>query len=122
MKRPVLMTFAQAKALTALCMASDPSPLSNHDDRLVRGVLDNAANEFGFDSWVELYHADAPSNAAPPQVDEAGLLAIRLRADSMIAGAESAKQYEQGHRSAGDQFREASAVLLAFAHEVEASV
>lgn len=121
MKRAVPMTFAQAKALTALCMTSDPSPLSNREDHLVRAVLDNAANEFGFDTWVELYHADAPSNAASPQVDEAGLLAIRLRADSVIAGAQSAEQYELGHHSSGDQFREASAALLAFAHEVEAT-
>ncbi len=121
MKRAVPMTFAQAKALTALCMTSDPSPLSNREDHLVRSVLDNAANEFGFDTWVELYHADFPGNAPQPQVDEAGLLAIRLRAESAIAEAESSKQYAQGELCSGDRFREASAALLAFAHELEAA-
>lgn len=49
---------AFAKALASLIMASDPTPVSKADDLIITDHLEGLAAEYGFGSWIELFHAD----------------------------------------------------------------
>ncbi len=70
-------------ALLGLIMASDPSPISDAEDKLVRQFADREAVKRGFDSWVVAYHKMPKSIAEPalataeddyPRPDEDGAL------------------------------------------------
>ena len=50
------MTRDEFKALLSLFMASDPSPVSDEEDVLVRELLNRISYEQGFDSWEIAFH------------------------------------------------------------------
>lgn len=54
--RDVRMNDVEYRALLDLTMASDPSPLSDRLDRVLRGYLDRHAHALGYADWIEAYH------------------------------------------------------------------
>lgn len=50
------MKDTEFRALLTLFMASDPTPLSEEEDKEVGNMLDRESNKRGYDSWVVAYH------------------------------------------------------------------
>lgn len=44
------------KALMGLVMASDPSPITDNEDKIIRDWLDKESVARGFSDWIDAYH------------------------------------------------------------------
>ena len=95
------MTFEQAKALAGLYMVSDPSPLSPGENALVEAALAGVTKAFGFDSWVDLYHAKEMFCESPHTLTEAHTAIATLK--SMAAHIAESSRAASAHIQACQQ-------------------